>query len=202
MKSYRSAREVMAAVERAIADDQPLPPHTNTLHEITRLLSQDRHYFWTGIYLVVGNQAVRAVFTGPEAEQEPCAKISLGSGNVGLAAKDGKARYVADASADPVYIRAFKETRSEFAVPIKLAGRVIGVLNAESDRLNGFGSEDRVLLKDVANRLALFLTGEGKYIARKFREGYSQPAEPRGYQPSSERSVEHARKMAAGEKLR
>jgi len=202
MKSYRSARDVMAAVERAIADDQPFPPHTNTLHEISRILSEGRHYFWVGIYVVAGHQAVRAAFTGPDAEQEPCATIAVGNGNVGLAAQDGRARYVPDASADSVYIRAFKQTQSEFAVPIKIAGRVVGVLNAESERLNGFASQERVLLKKVATRLALFLTGKGKYIVRKFREKHVQPAETRGYQPASERSIEQSRKVAAGEKLR
>lgn len=202
MKSYRSARDVLTAVERAIADDQPASPRNDPLQEITRTLSEGRHYFWVGIYLVVGNQAVRAAFSGPEAEHEPCANIALGLGNVGRTGQDGTARYVPDASADSVYIRAFPETRSEFAAPIKIAGRVVGVLNAESDRLNGFASQERILLKKVATKLARFLTGGGKYIVRRFRERSAQPAEARGYQPSSERSVEPSRKVAAGEKPR
>ena len=39
-------------------------------------------------------------------------------------------------------------------------------------------------------------------IVRKFREKHVQPAETRGYQPASERSIEQSRKVAAGEKLR
>ncbi len=200
MKQYRSARDVVAAVERAIADDQPVSPQNDTLQEITRILAEGRHYFWVGVYLTVGNQAVRAAFTGPEAEKEPCAKIALGSGNVGLTAQDGKSRYVPDASADSAYIRAFPETQSEVTAPIKIAGRTIGVLNAESEHVNGFSSEDRVLLKDVASELALFLTADGKYIVRRFREASAQPLEK--HQPSSERSIEQSRKVAAGEKLR
>ena len=68
MKSYRSARDVLASVERAIADDHPVQ-HTDTLQEITRILHDDRYYFWVGIYLVIGKQAVRAAFSGPEAAQ-------------------------------------------------------------------------------------------------------------------------------------
>ncbi len=202
MKQYRSARDVIAAVERAIADDNPITPKREALQEVTRILSEGRHFFWVGIYLNVANQAIRAAFTGPEAQTEPCAKIALGSGNVGLVAQDGKTRYVADASADSVYIRAFEKTRSEFAAAIKISGRVVGVLNVESERLNGFGKEDRVLLKSVTRQLALFLTGKGKYIVRRFRDGSVQPAEVRGYQPSSDRLYEQSRKVAAGEKLR
>jgi len=201
MKRYRSARDVLAAVERALAGDKPVQ-HTETLQEITRILHDDRHYFWVGIYLVIGKQAVRVAFSGPEAEQEPCASIALGRGNVGSTAQDGKRRVVPDVSADTAYIRCFHETRSEIATPIKIAGRVIGVLDAESDRLNEFGSEDRVLLGNVAGKLARFLTGKGKYVVRRFREGAVEPAEARGYQPSSERSMEPSRKVAAGEKSR
>ncbi len=201
MKSYRSARDVLAAVERAIADDQP-GPHNQTLQEITRILHDDRHYFWVAIYLVQGNQAVRAAFSGPEAEQEPCASIVLGRGNVGSAAQDGQARVVPDVEADKTYLRCFPQTKSEIATPIKLAGRVLGVLDAESERRNGFRGEDRVLLKDVAGKLALVLTGAGKYLVRKSREAVAQTAPTRGYQPSSDRSLGQSRKVAAGEKPR
>ncbi len=201
MKSYRSAREVLAAIGRAIADDRP-GQHTDTLQEITRILHDDRHYFWVAIYLVHGNQAVRTAFSGPEAEQEPCAAIVVGRGNVGLAAQDGHARVVPDVGADQHYIRCFHETQSEIATPIRIAGRVIGVLDAESDRLNGFSGEDRVLLKDAAGKLALFLTGSGKYLVRKSRKSAVPTAQSRGYQPSSDRSMEQSRKVAAGEKPR
>jgi putative methionine-R-sulfoxide reductase with GAF domain len=200
MKRYRSAREVLAAVERAISADKPVL-HTETLQEISRILHDDRHYLWAGIYLVIGKQAVRVAFSGPEPRQEPCATIALGRGNVGGAAQDGRVRVVPDVNADEAYIRALDQTRSEIATPLKLAGRVIGVLNVESARKNGLDGEDRVLQKDVARKLALFLTGKGKYIVRKFRESQAQHEEIRGYQPSSERP-ETTRKVAAGEKVR
>ncbi len=201
MKSYRSARDVVASVERAFADDRP-GQHSDTLQEITRILHDDRHYFWVAIYLVHGNQAVRRAFSGPEPDQEPCASITLGRGNVGSAAQDGHARVVPDVSRDKTYIRAFSETKSEIATPIKIAGRVLGVLDAESERVNGFSGEDRVLLQDVAGKLAHFLTSDGKYLVRRSREKATPVAATRGYQPSSDRSVEQSRKVAAGEKPR
>lgn len=59
------------------------------------------------------------------------------------------------------------ETRTKILVSIKFAGREIGVLDVESDRGNAFGSEDRVLMENVADTLARFLAGPGKYLARK-----------------------------------
>ena len=61
------------------------------------------------------------------------------------------------------------ETRSKILISMKLASRELGVLSVESDRENAFGAADRVLLEDVADVVARFLAGRGKYIVRKAR---------------------------------
>ena len=61
------------------------------------------------------------------------------------------------------------ETKSKVLVSMKLAGRELGVLDVESDRENAFRPADRVLLENVANLLARFLAGPGRYVARKAR---------------------------------
>jgi hypothetical protein len=58
-------------------------------------------------------------------------------------------------------------TRKKMVVTMKVAGRELGFLNVESDRENGFGAEDRVLLDRVAGMLARFLAGPGKYLVLK-----------------------------------
>lgn len=69
------------------------------------------------------------------------------------------------------------ETRTKILVSMKLGGREAGVLDVENDRGNAFGAEDRVLLENVAARLARFLAGPGKYLARKAR-GVQPAAKP------------------------
>ena len=96
--------------------------------------------------------------------------------------------------------------QSELAEPIRLAGRVLGTIDVESDRPNAFSSEDRVLVKEVAERLARFLTGRGKYLVRKAREAAAARAaaaagNPERHQPASDRS-RAPRAAAAGEKSR
>ena len=61
------------------------------------------------------------------------------------------------------------ETRSKILVTMKLASRELGVLSVESDRENAFGAQDRVLLEAVADALARFLAGNGKYLVRRAR---------------------------------
>ena len=61
------------------------------------------------------------------------------------------------------------ETKSKILVAMKLAGHEFGILDVESDRENAFGPKDRVLLEKVANLLARFLAGPGRYLARGAR---------------------------------
>ncbi|MFB3812990.1 MAG: hypothetical protein ACE14L_02680 [Terriglobales bacterium] len=58
---------------------------------------------------------------------------------------------------------------TEFLVPITIAGRRLGELRVASGR-EMVAAPDRVLLKRVAAELALFLTGEGKYIVTRARQ--------------------------------
>ncbi|HVO79665.1 MAG TPA: hypothetical protein VMT28_02980 [Terriglobales bacterium] len=98
---------------------------------------------------------------------------------------------------------ALPETRSKILVSIKLASRELGVLAAESDCENAFGAEDRVLLEQVADMLARFLAGPGKYIVRKARE--VAPAVPEAEPRPQARGPQSAtagtvRSAAVGEK--
>jgi hypothetical protein len=67
------------------------------------------------------------------------------------------------------------ETRSKIIISMKLASRELGVLSVESDQEDAFGSEDRVLLEGVADVVARFLAGRGKYLARKARTWMREP---------------------------
>jgi hypothetical protein len=62
------------------------------------------------------------------------------------------------------------EMHSKILISMKLASREVGVLSVESDHENAFGTEDRVLLENVADAVARFLVGRGKYLTRRARQ--------------------------------
>ena len=97
-----------------------------------------------------------------------------------------------------------RESKSQIVVPIKIVGRVLGALEVESDRESAFSYADRVLLKQVAARLARFLTSQGKVLVRHERERQNNVAiaspEERGYQPASQKP--RGLRAAAGENRR
>ena len=155
-------------MEQALAAKPASSTHRTPLDEVVGLLHRGRHYLWTSIYLCADQvRLVRVASAGPETQ---CLAVEPGEGNVGRAAQTGIVRVVPDVKADPQYIMSLAATRSELVVPIKIGGQVLGVINAESDAPNYFGSEDRVLLEEVAGKLALFLHGPGRYLARRTRE--------------------------------
>jgi hypothetical protein len=97
------------------------------------------------------------------------------------------------------------EPRPELSVPIKISSYSIGSLRVQLAPGHAFSSQERVLLHEVAEILALYLSGKGKYLVRKTREALRESAaadsgETRGYQPSSDKSSTETRRAAAGEK--
>jgi len=82
------------------------------------------------------------------------------------------------------------ETRPELSVAIKIGSHTLGSLRVQAAPGHGFSSEESILLQEVAEILALYLSTKGKYLVRKTREALRDGAavssgEARGYQPAS-----------------
>ena len=96
-------------------------------------------------------------------------------------------------------------TMPELVVPIKIASRALGSLRVQLAPGHTFSPEERVLLHEVADLLALYLTSKGKYLVRKTREALRESAsggETRGYQPSADKTAVESLRAAAGQKSR
>jgi hypothetical protein len=95
----------------------------------------------------------------------------------------------------------------ELSVPIKIASHALGSLRVQLAPGQVFSPEERVLLRQVAGVLALYLSSKGKYLVLKAREALREAAadsrKTRGYQPASDKgNVPEARLAAAGDKSR
>ncbi len=88
-------------------------------------------------------------------------------------------------------VASVEENKGRLVVPIKMPGRLLGVLHVETDRANGFSGIDRQLLADVAARLAMFLSTNGRYIVFRAK-----------MQPVAAEEPAPAKRAAAGEKSR
>jgi putative methionine-R-sulfoxide reductase with GAF domain len=73
----------------------------------------------------------------------------------GAALESRKAVIVGDVRKDKRFLPAFHTTRSDIIVPmVNEGGDIVGMLDAESDKLNAFGSEDRQFLERAAGLIA------------------------------------------------
>jgi len=68
------------------------------------------------------------------------------------------------------------ELRPELVVPIKIATYSIGSLRVQPAPGRGLSSQERILLHKVAQILARYLSGKGKYLVRKTREALREAA--------------------------
>ena len=80
--------------------------------------------------------------------------IPIGEGITGWVYKNSVPEIVPDVHADPRYIGLDDQVRSELAFPLMSRGRVVGVLNAESQHADAFSEADVALMSAVGSQLA------------------------------------------------
>src|SRR5579859_5864896 len=90
-------------------------------------------------------------------------RAAASEGIVGAAATLREPVLVPDVTADPRYIMANPETRSELAIPMMHKGRVIGVLDLESPQLNYFTEDHVQTLSILAANFAISLENARLY---------------------------------------
>ncbi|MBX9627301.1 MAG: GAF domain-containing protein, partial [Gemmataceae bacterium] len=93
----------------------------------------------------------------PEAAGRALYAAPTGNGVTGYVASTGRSYLCPDTAADPLYIRGAEGARSSMTVPLVYHDEVIGTLNVESPRVNGFGPDDlqftELFSKEVAAAL-------------------------------------------------
>ena len=80
--------------------------------------------------------------------------IPLGEGITGAAAASRHAIVVNDVQSDPRYLPALDAVRSELAVPMFARGKLVGVIDIQSTKLNAFSESDTSLLRLLAARVS------------------------------------------------
>lgn len=112
---------------------------------LSAALTQTFGFFWTGFYRVLGDKLVLGPFQGPIA----CTRIAFGKGVCGTAWERAETVIVPDVDAFPGHIACNSASRSEIVVPVKADGKVIAVLDIDSDQLNMFDEVDQYFLEQM-----------------------------------------------------
>ncbi len=89
--------------------------------------------------------------------------LPLGEGITGIAAATQQPILVADVRTDPRYLPALDAVQSELAVPMLARGKLVGVIDLQSTRLNAYREQDRSLLQLIASRVAVSIDNARLY---------------------------------------
>ena len=114
---------------------------------VSALIHREFGFWWTGFYRVCDGELVLGPFQGPPA----CTRIAYGKGVCGSAWKRGETIIVPDVEEFPGHIACSSESRSEIVVPVWRDGRIVAVLDIDSEKLGTFTETDRYWLEKIVN---------------------------------------------------
>lgn len=107
---------------------------------VCELHHSDDRFDWTGFYRVTEPGLLKI---GPYQGGHGCLVIPFDCGVCGACARTGKVQLVPDVDAFPGHIACASSTRSELVLPVHDAtGRLIGVLDIDSDQPDAFQQDD------------------------------------------------------------
>ena len=97
--------------------------------------------------------------------EEVASKLLIGPGEgiTGAAASTRQPVLVKDVRSDPRYLNALDAVRAELAVPMLVRGKLVGVIDLQSTRLNAFSEQDRALLALIASRVGVAIDNARLY---------------------------------------
>ncbi len=117
------------------------------LANIAAALKQGFGFFWVGFYLDRGKELVLGPFQGTIA----CSRIAHQAGVCGAAYSTRKTIIVADVDKFDGHIACSSDSKSEIVVPVFKDGKVVMVLDVDSETLNHFDETDKVYLEKLAD---------------------------------------------------
>ncbi len=133
---------------KAVVEDEP--DLIANMANVAAMLHETFGFWWTGFYRVEGEELVLGPFQGPMA----CTRIRKGRGVCGTAWLKEATQVVPDVDKFPGHIACSSASRSEIVVPIFHEGKVIAVLDIDSERLNTFDETDRQNLEQIVKMLS------------------------------------------------
>lgn len=116
---------------------------------IAAMIHETFRFWWTGFYRVVGEELVLGPFQGPLA----CSRIAYGRGVCGTAWKEARTQVVPDVEQFPGHIACSSASKSEIVVPMFKDGKVVAVLDIDSEHLATFDETDKMWLERIVEKL-------------------------------------------------
>lgn len=140
-------------------------------HRVTRLILDTFRYYYVAVFTLEGDQhslcyrASAGPLTNQASAHSPALTVEYGLGIIGHVAQSGQEVLANNVSEYPFYRRAdaLPETRAEFALPLRVGDRILGVLDVQSDYCDAFTEMDILVLRSLADNIASALENTRLY---------------------------------------
>lgn len=109
------------------------------------LLHEAFGFWWTGFYIIRGNQLVLGPFQGPVA----CTRIGFGKGVCGTSWERRETVIVPDVHLFPGHIACSSQSQSEIVVPMFHNNEIYAVLDIDNKELATFDEVDKEWLEKI-----------------------------------------------------
>ncbi len=153
------------------------------LPTITEFIRARFDLYYTHVYFVddIGENLIIQAGTGAVGEQLLARRHSLpvGPGSiVGRVAAEGRSIVVPDTAASDIHKPnpLLPQTRSELAVPLLVEGRVLGVLDMQSNRANTFTEQNVTVFEAMATQLAIAIDSAQQWTRSQEAQRRSEEA--------------------------
>jgi sigma-B regulation protein RsbU (phosphoserine phosphatase) len=132
---------------------------------VVGLIRRTFDYYYVALFGMDAEQGILHMLAaaGPEhlqpreAAMSSLTAVPLGKGLIGHVGQAGTEIVAHDVSKEPRYrhVDALPNTRAEVALPLRVEGRLLGVLDVQSDRPQGMHELDLVVLRALAENIAV-----------------------------------------------
>lgn len=117
---------------------------------VSAALKEVFDFLWVGFYRVSDKVLILGPFQGPIA----CTRIAYGKGVCGFAWQEGKTIIVPDVDQFPGHIACSSRSKSEIVVPVVKEGKILAILDIDSELLNNFDEIDAKYLEIICALLS------------------------------------------------
>ncbi len=165
-RQVQTSTEIAQEIAAATALDE-------LFRRVVNLVQTHFGYYHAHAYTLEENNLVMQEGTGDVGRQmkEAGHKIALAAEQslVARAARSGEPVLIPDVLQEPGWLpnRLLPKTKSELAVPIKLGEEVLGVLDVQSDTIDGLSGEDQVLLLGSCGQIAVAIHNRRVEVERE-----------------------------------
>jgi GAF domain-containing protein len=142
---------------------------------VTRLIQTSLNYDFVSIFTIEPDSDMlnfRASSGAEECDNAPLRlSIKIGDGMIGITAIDGKDHIAKNVEEDPYFqsIECLPQTKAEATLPLIVEGRILGVLDIQSNHHESFHENDMLVLHSLADNIALAVESARLYNAMEKR---------------------------------